>query len=171
MDGNVDLVISGINRGPNLGWDVHYSGTVSAAIEASVMGKQSFAISVTSFDEKIYWETAAEFALKLASWVEQNPLPDYTVLNVNVPNVPPCEVRGTTVASLGRRQYVDVVDRRLDPLGREYYWLGGSISDENGHDKPDSDVAVIADNRISVTPLQLDMTAHDLLPSLSSLVL
>ena len=169
MGDDVDLVISGINHGPNMGWDVHYSGTISAAFEASVIGKQAFGISVASFDEETHWESAAEFALKLADQLVANPLPPYTVLNVNVPNVARADVRGITITALGRRQYVDFEDKRADPLGRTYYWLGGSLSDERGHDEPGTDVSAVNDNMISVTPLQLDMTAYHLLPRLRAL--
>jgi len=169
MGDDVDLVISGINHGPNMGWDVHYSGTISAAIEASIIGKQAFGISVASFDEEIHWDTAAQFALKLADYVISNPLPPYMVFNVNVPNVPRTDIQGVSIATLGRRQYVDCVDKRTDPHGRVYYWLGGSLSDERGHDEPGTDVSAVDDNMIAVTPLQLDMTAHTLMPGLRAL--
>jgi 5'-nucleotidase len=168
MGDKVDLVISGINHGPNMGWDVHYSGTISAAIEASIIGVQAFGISVASFDDDIHWDTAAQFAVRLAEYIVANPLPQYTVFNVNVPNVPKEEIRGVSIASLGRRQYVDCIEKRTDPRGQVYYWLGGSLSDERGHDEPGTDVSAVGDNMIAVTPLQLDMTAHDLLPGLRS---
>ena len=117
MGGACDLVVSGINHGPNLGWDVHYSGTVSAAIEARVIGTPSFAISVASWDPEIHWDTAARFAARLAQWLPSHPLPPFTILNVNVPNVPASEVAGVAVATQGRRQYVDRIERRVDPLG------------------------------------------------------
>jgi 5'-nucleotidase len=166
MGGDVDLVVSGINRGPNLGWDVHYSGTVSAAIEASVMGAPAIAISVTSWDAEIDWSTAANFALDLSRILLANPLPPNTILNVNVPDIPASEVRGVAVTTQGRRQYVDRIEKRHDPLGRPYFWLGGSLADEAANAEPGTDVRAIADNMISVTPIHLDMTAYGLLPAL-----
>ncbi len=117
MGEDVDMVVSGINKGPNLGWDVHYSGTVSAAIEASVIGKPSFAISVASYDDPFYWEGAAQFAARFAVWLAAHPLPPYCIVNVNVPNLPLTEIKGVRVTTQGRRQYVDRVEKRLDPMG------------------------------------------------------
>ena len=166
MGGECDLVVSGINHGPNLGWDVHYSGTVSAAIEARVIGAPSFAISVASWESEIHWDTAARFAARLAQWLPSHPLPPFTILNVNVPNVPATEVRGVTVATQGRRQYVDRIERRVDPLGRPYFWLGGSLAEEAAGAEPGSDVRAVADGMISLTPIHLDMTAYSALPQL-----
>ena len=166
MGGEVDLVVSGINHGPNLGWDVHYSGTVSAAIEATVMGKPSLAVSVADWSSEIHWDTAARFAVTLAQTVRANPLPPYTILNVNVPNVAPHDVKGVLVTTQGRRQYVDRIEKRADPLGRPYYWLGGSLAQEAAGAEPGTDVRAVADGYISVTPVHLDLTAYALLPTL-----
>lgn len=171
MQGDVDMVISGINHGPNLGWDVHYSGTVAAAIEAVIMGFPAMAISVASWDQTIHWETAAVAAGKLAVWLAATPLPPFTILNVNVPNLPEAEIKGVVVAPQGRRQYVDRIEKRADPLGRPYYWLGGSLAEEAAQSAPGSDVRSVADGFISITPIQLDMTAYDVLPKLGSFAL
>jgi 5'-nucleotidase len=160
MEGRCDLVVSGINHGPNLGWDVHYSGTVSAAIEASVIGVPSIAISVASWDAEILWETAAEFAAKVAAWLPAHPLSPFTILNVNVPNLLASQIKGVAVTTQGRRQYVDRVERRADPLGRPYYWLGGSLAEEAAGAETGSDVRAVADGKISLTPIHFDMTAH-----------
>lgn len=162
MNEDVDLVVSGINRGPNLGWDVHYSGTVSAAIEASVIGKPSFAISVASYDPPFHWQGAALFAARFAQWLADHPLPPYSIVNVNVPNLPAEEIRGVQVTTQGRRQYVDRIEKRHDPQGRAYYWLGGSLAQEAAGAEPGSDVRAVADGCISLTPIHLDMTAYDL---------
>lgn len=167
MGGRADIVISGINHGPNLGWDVHYSGTVSAAVEATIMGTTSFAISVASFDREIHWDTAADFAPRLAAWLTKNPLPATTILNVNVPNLPASEIRGVAVTTQGSRQYVDRVEKRVDPLGRPYYWLGGSLVEEAAGAETGTDVRAVADGFISITPIQLDMTASKLIPDLA----
>ncbi len=166
LEGRCDLVVSGINHGPNLGWDVHYSGTVSAAIEARVIGVPSIAVSVASWDEDICWDTAARFVAELARWLPSHPLPPFTILNVNVPNVAPSEVKGVAVTTQGRRQYIDRIERRADPLGRPYYWLGGSLAEEAAHAEPGCDVRAVADGKISLTPIHLDMTAHAALPLL-----
>lgn len=166
MGGDVDLVVSGINHGPNLGWDVHYSGTVSAAIEATVMGKPSLAISVADWAPEIHWDTAAQFVVKLARILQSHPLPPNTILNANVPNVAPSDVRGVLVTTQGRRQYMDRIEKRSDPLGRPYYWLGGSLAEEAAGSELGTDVRAVADGYISITPIHLDMTAYALLPTL-----
>ena len=166
MGGDVDLVVSGINHGPNLGWDVHYSGTVSAAIEAAMVGKPSLAVSVASWDTGIHWEPVAKFAAQVARRLRTRPLPPHTILNINAPNLPQSELRGVAVTTQGRRQYVDRLEKRLDPTGRPYYWLGGSLAEEAAGAEAGSDVRVVADGRISITPIHLDLTAYSLLPSL-----
>ena len=164
--GQVDLVVSGINHGPNLGWDVHYSGTVSAAIEATIVGTPSFAISVAAFATDWHWDAAAAFAARLAQRIAAHPLPPNTLLNVNVPNLPESGITGVAVTTQGRRQYVDRVEKRLDPQGRPYYWLGGSLAEEARGAEAGTDVRAVADGKVSVTPLHLDMTAYSLLPTL-----
>lgn len=159
MGGEVDLVISGINHGPNLGWDVHYSGTVSAAFEAIMIGFPAIAVSVASWESDIAWAAAAGYVAKLARWLLANPPASQTLLNVNAPNLPADQVRGVKLTRLGSRQYVDRVVKRTDPVGRAYFWLGGSLLDHEA--LPGSDVRAVSDGYISVTPLQLDLTATD----------
>ena len=166
MGGDVDLVVSGINHGPNLGWDVHYSGTVSAAIEAAIIGKPSLAVSVATWDKEVHWEPVAKFAAQVARWLAAHPLPPYTILNVNAPNLPQSEIAGVAVTTQGRRQYVDRIEKRLDPTGRPYYWLGGSLAEEAEGAEAGSDVRAVADGKISITPIHLDLTAYALMPSL-----
>lgn len=166
MGGDVDLVVSGINHGPNLGWDVHYSGTVSAAIEAAMMGHPSVAVSVASWDKDIHWEPVAHFAAEVAKRLQTQPLPPHTILNINAPNLPQSALQGVAVTTQGRRQYVDRLEKRLDPVGRPYYWLGGSLAEEAAGAEAGSDVRAVADGKISLTPIHLDLTAYSLLPSL-----
>ncbi len=159
------LVISGINHGPNLGWDLTYSGTVSAAMEAAILGLQSFAISlawrlepVDSASEEtppIDFTHAASFAAFLAQRLAVDPLSRHTLLNVNVPSGEPAEV---SVTSQGVRRYPGRVEKRMDPSGRAYYWLGGDKPED--HLEPGSDVTAISEGRISVTPIHLDLTDH-----------
>ncbi len=170
MGGGCDLVVSGINHGPNLGWDVHYSGTVSAAFEAAIIGHPALAVSVASWDPDIHWASAAGCAARLARWLTTSPLPPFTVLNINAPNLPQSEIKGVQVTTQGRRQYVDRVEKRADPLGRPYYWLGGSLAEEAAGAEAGSDVRAVADGYVSITPIHLDLTAHALMPSLAGAV-
>jgi 5'-nucleotidase len=155
------LVASGINRGPNLANDVHYSGTVAAAMEGCVGGLPSFAISLTRSRDYAH---AARFAARLAHQIGAHGLPTGTLLNVNVPAGEP---KGAQITRIGKRSYLASVVEKLDPRGRAYYWIGG---DEQAHeDVPGSDCNAVFDRRlISVTPLHLDLTAHALVEELGS---
>lgn len=167
MDEKVDFVFAGINHGPNLGWDVHYSGTVSAAFEAVMVGYRAAAFSVASFDQEIHWDTAGCYAARIARFLCENPTGPHTLVNINIPNLPCHDIRGIALASQGPRQYVDRIEKRLDPAGRPYYWLGGTLA---ARDAPaGTDVRAIADGYVSVTPLQLDLTEPSLLRDLESL--
>ena len=160
-EGNVDLVVSGINHGPNLGWDLTYSGTVSAAMEGIVLGVQSFAISVAKYEEVSY-EYAAQFAAHLAQILFKNNLDSSVLLNVNVPGVEPDEIQGIEITRQGKRHYAGRLQKRIDPAGRAYYWLGGDLPQDDMVEG--TDVKAIADNKVSVTPIHLDLTADNLLP-------
>lgn len=158
-----DLIVSGINKGGNLGEDVHYSGTVSAAVEGGIMGIPAIAISLMTRDDGHY-ETAGAFAVRLARLVLKNGLPPGVILNVNVPNLPARQIKGYQFTKQGKRNYGDIIAERIDPRGRKYYWIGG---DEFGfEDIPDSDCNVVLTNVISITPLRVNLTDH---PSLESL--
>lgn len=149
------LIIAGINKGPNLGDDITYSGTVSVAMEGTLLGVPSIALSVTA-KKDFNFKPAAEFARRLARFVLKNGLPKDTLLNVNVPNTE--NVSGYRITKQGKRVYGDAVVEKEDPRGRKYYWIGG---DDLGfvHSK-DSDFQAISDGYISVTPLHLDLTNH-----------
>lgn len=167
MERRCDLVVSGINAGPNLGWDLTYSGTVAAAIEGAVLGLPSFAISVagdSGLPSDFDYTPAAAFGARLATQLVRKPLQKHMLLNVNVPAVPAQEIQGVSITHQGRREYVDRIIARTDPTGRPYYWQAGSIRE----DTPDvgSDVHSILENRISVTPVHLDLTAYGLLEML-----
>jgi 5'-nucleotidase len=167
MEGRCDLVVSGINAGPNLGWDLTYSGTVAAAIEGAVLNIPSFAISVALEHGpagEIDFGPAAAFAVRLAQQLAADPLPPNTFLNVNVPPVAENALRGVAVTHQGRREYVDRIIARTDPAGRPYYWQAGSIREDTPD--PGSDVHAVLQNQISVTPVQLDLTAYTLLDRL-----
>ena len=167
MQGQCDLVVSGINAGANLGWDLTYSGTVAAALEGAVLGLPAIAISLvferTEGMEPDY-QSAAGFVAKLARQIQADPLPPNMLLNVNVPLVPPGQSQEVVITHQGRREYVDRILMRDDPAGRPYYWLSGSIREDVPD--PGSDVHAVLQNQISVTPVQLDMTAYPLIERL-----
>ncbi len=160
-----DVVVSGINMGANLGMDLIYSGTVSAAVEAALFGIKSIAISVAAFKD-LHWETAARFAASLVRTVAQRGLPPDTFLNVNVPNRPPEEIRGVQVTRQSSRRYLSRLEKRADPRGRDYYWLSGAPDGEES--APGTDTRAVAEGWISVTPLRLDMTDGELGPMIRS---
>jgi 5'-nucleotidase len=166
MEGRVDLVFSGINDGPNLGWDLTYSGTVSAAMEGAILGAPAVAVSIAGERGPYDYAPAAAFARRLAEAIRAHGLERWTLLNVNVPAVAEEALQGVSITHQGRRQYVDRIDRRIDPWGRAYYWLCGSLEEDTPD--PGSDVHAILENRISVTPVHLDLTAAHLLPRLRS---
>ena len=160
----VDLVVAGINYGPNLGWDLTYSGTVSAAMEGAIMGVQSFAISVASYDPEIDYSVAANLAVKLAGILQENKLPESSLLNVNVPAVPVSQMNGVAVTRQGKRRYSGSIEKRRDPTGKDYYWLGGDLAIDDLVEN--TDVKAIADDYVSVTPIHLDLTDHDAVQAL-----
>ena len=147
------LVISGLNRGYNLGSDVFYSGTVAAAVEGALRGIPAVALSLAAPERNP--DPALHFANSLVTAVLEHPLPDGTLLNVNVPPGAPNSYCWTR---LGNRVYRDLVDERHDPRGRPYYWIGGGV--EAAHNPPGTDCHAVAVSQVSVTPLHLDLTAH-----------
>lgn len=150
-----DLLVSGINRGANLGEDVHYSGTVSAAVEGAIMGIPAVAVSVAGNDH-LRFDVAAKFSVKLVKNIIREGLPKGVILNVNVPNLPSEKIRGVEATCQGRHIYGGIIVEKIDPRGRPYYWVGTNApefeeikgSDCNAHRR----------NKISVTPLRVDMT-------------
>ena len=161
-----DVVLSGINHGPNLGNDVHYSGTVAAAMEAALLGVHALAISLAAPPPHDFAE-AARFAAALARRVVASPpAGGPLLLNVNVPAGP---VRGFRLAPLGKRTYGNAVVEKTDPRGRHYYWIGGEGGAVN-EDIPGSDCNVVMlDGLASVTPLRLDSTHDGILGALTAL--
>ncbi len=159
-----DLVISGINPGPNLGDDVSYSGTVSAAIEATMMGIPSIAVSLAATSDPLYYETAATFTAKLATIILEKGLPRDTLLNVNVPNTTFDKIEGVAFTRRGRRLYEDAIKETYDPWGRKHYWIGGGTPSFDAGE--DTDSAAISVNKISITPMHLDPTNYEALRSL-----
>ena len=164
LDSPPELVISGINQGANLGTDVLYSGTVSAAMEGVIERIPSIAISLTSFTSKDF-QGAVAFAQSLVAQLENEPLPELMLLNVNVPPVKLEEIAGVVLTRQGVRRYIDVFEKRVDPRGKTYYWLAGELLEEvepeQGLHLPQdipTDVEAIRQNYITVTPLQYNLT-------------
>jgi 5'-nucleotidase len=153
-----DMVVSGINYGPNLGTDVLYSGTVSAAMEAALLGIPSIAVSLCAFEPR-NWETASYAARKTIEMLQKNPLGPGVVLNVNVPDLPLSEIKGTKLTRLSRQQYGTAYDERTDPYGRRYYW---TPADKLTKCEPgeDTDESWIRQGYISLTPLTVDIADY-----------
>ena len=166
-----DLVISGVNDSFNLGCDVLYSGTVAAAMESLVMGVPSMAISsgpVEGYEisDADAWQNAADCARRLAAGLLERPLPPQTLFNVNVPRRPAAQTRGLRLTYLGRRIYGDVLVTRDDPWGKPYHWIGGEIP--TGIAEEGSDFGAIEGGFVSISPLGIDLTRHELLDELAA---
>lgn len=161
LDERPDICLSGVNHGPNMGEDVLYSGTVAAAMEATVMGIPSIALSYTGdrFEEMEAWYGVVRGILE--GILDRDGFPEDTLFNVNLPGVSPSEVRGIKITSLGRRRYADSILRAKDPMGKEYFWIGGGSVSWRGPE--DSDFQAVEDGYVSVTPLHLDLTNYKLL--------
>jgi 5'-nucleotidase len=162
-----DLVISGINRGSNLGTDVLYSGTVSAAIEATILGIPGIAVSLTTY-EKPDFRFAANFMPRLLRTLGGKNLPEKTLLNINVPGIVRQEIAGVAITRLGIRQYRNAFEKRVDPRGKTYFWMAGE-PDDSADQESDSDVYAISKGYISITPVHFDLTNHMLIEELQKL--
>ncbi|MEL7037045.1 MAG: 5'/3'-nucleotidase SurE [Cyanobacteria bacterium J06592_8] len=163
LDTMPDLVLSGVNHGPNLGTDVLYSGTVSAAMEGTLEGITSVALSLGSYSAREF-EGAVHFAERLVKQIQDQPLPQPLLLNVNIPAIPESEIVGVAITRQGIRRYIDTFEKRVDPRGKTYYWLAGEVLEdiEEPQDLLNSnvptDVQALRDKYITVTPLQYNLT-------------
>lgn len=156
-----DVVLSGVNHGSNMGEDVLYSGTVAGAMEATVIGIPAVALSYCGeFPEELEGFEALVTEV-LEGILGRDDFPEDTLLNVNLPAIPPSEVKGIRITSLGRRRYADSITRADDPSGREYFWIGGGVAEWRG--TRDSDFQAVEDGYVSVTPLHLDLTNYGLI--------
>lgn len=154
-----DIVISGINSGANMGDDITYSGTVAAAMEATLMGVPAFAISLAHEGSKpADYRPAAQFAVKLAQALSHNRLPADTFLNVNVPQIDAESFSGVRLTRQGKRVYGDLVIENIDPRGRKYYWIGAG--DLHFKDVEGTDFHAVHRHATSITPLHLDLTNY-----------
>lgn len=155
-----DLIASGINMGANLGDDVTYSGTVSAAMEGTILGVPSFAISLVG-RSPFFYDTAVPFAVQIAQYILDKSLPYDTLLNVNVPNINREQVKGIRFTKQGKRVYDNAIQEIFSPWGDKHYWIGGGNPYwEHGEDM---DIQAVIDNYVSVTPIHLDLTNYEAL--------
>ncbi|UCD34654.1 MAG: 5'/3'-nucleotidase SurE [Nitrospiraceae bacterium] len=161
-----DIIVSGVNSGANLGDDITYSGTVAAAIEGTLLGIPSIAVSLVRENNSngnrsstSGFLTAARYARDIAARVLEKGLPGNTLLNVNVPHVR--RIKGIRITKQGRRVYDNLVQERHDPRGREYYWIGGTVPVWESPE--DSDFAAVREGYVSVTPVHLDLTNYQAL--------
>ncbi len=152
-----DLVCSGINNGPNTAVNVIYSGTVSAATEAAILGVDSVAFSLGDWNQTDF-SSAAEWSRRIAEQVVKRGLPPGILLNVNIPQLPVGEIKGVEVTRQARSQWKETFDARTDPYEQPYYWLGGEFV--NLDDGTDTDLHAMKEGYVSLTPIQFDLTAH-----------
>ncbi len=163
----IDIVVTGINNGLNLGTDVFYSGTVSSAFQAATFNIPGIAVSIDNNREVIHYETAACFANKIIEKIDKHPLDRSIILNINVPNLAVDEVRGVEITRLGKRHYNDHLIEREDPKKNKYYWIESTLT----HDvlEEGTDVKALYEKKVSITPLRLDITAYDYIDKLKGL--
>jgi len=162
-DEKLDLLVSGINKGENLGDDITYSGTVSAAMEGNLLGVPSIAISLIGRDT-FNFDTASYFSRLISTYVIDHKIPDDTILNVNIPNLSRDEIKGIMVTRQGKRVYGEPIVEKVDPRGKKYYWIGGF---ELGYVNIDhSDIVAVNEGYVSVTPISLDLTNYSYLEKL-----
>jgi len=168
MEGRCDLILSGINSGPNLGFDVTYSGTAAAAMEGAIHGVPSIAVSMAALvtGAPVHFETGLAWLKENLTFLIEAPTKPLTFLNVNIPNFSdPVQLRGTRYVPMGKRVYENRVEFREDPWGRPYYWQGGVAV--LSADQPGTDVQAVNEGFVSVTPISLDWTDYEHLAALS----
>lgn len=163
-----DLILSGINNGPNLGFDITYSGTVAGAMEGTINGIKSIAFSMANFVDgaPLHFETGEQWISENIDRLVKTELPPLTLLNVNIPALAIPEIQGEKVTVMGQRVYEDRVEARQDPWGRTYYWQGGVVVMRP--DTPGTDVHAASQGFVSITPVSLDWTNHSMLEGLTS---
>lgn len=157
LDELPDMIISGINDGANMGDDTIYSGTVAAATEGFLLGIPSFAVSMSRHGVQ-HFETAARFMVGLVQRYEKDRFPPPVLLNINVPDVPYESLQGTEVTRLGKRHKAEPVIKSTTPRGQTVYWIGPAGSAQDSGEG--TDFNAISNNRISITPLQIDLTQY-----------
>ncbi len=164
-DDRPDIIVSGINQGSNLGTDVLYSGTVSAAIEGALHGLPAVAMSLDSW-QQFDFMPAAKVARKIVEKMVTKCLPPNTLLNVNVPALQAEQLQGIAITKLGVRSYENTFERRQDPRGRTYYWMSGKVSESEND--PDTDIVAVKKGQVSITPIHFDLTNYGIIKSLET---
>lgn len=157
LEVDIDVVVSGINHGPNLGSDVLYSGTVSAALEGAINGLPSMAVSlVNGFEKMADFSHGAEFIYNFLPRAMESGIPSRSILNINIPAVSLHRMAGIKITELGTRMYTDTYEKRVDPRGGVYYWLAGEVIDSG--EAETSDVEAIRNNLVSISPVHYNLT-------------
>lgn len=156
-DEKPDIVISGPNHGPNLGRDILYSGTVSAALEGAIYGFPSIAISVAGNTQlSCHFQYAAQFIRRFLQNLPASAIPEKSILNINIPSIPSEDITGLEVTKLGTRMYTDTYEKRSDPRGKVYYWLAGELITQDK--EQGSDIEALRNNKVSITPVTFEIT-------------
>ncbi|MCX7770236.1 MAG: 5'/3'-nucleotidase SurE [Proteobacteria bacterium] len=162
--GKIKMVVSGINKGPNMAEDITYSGTVSAAMEGLLLGIPSIAVSCASKSDFLF-ESSARVASSIVDIVLRRGLPQDTLLNINVPNKPFNELKGIKITRMGKKKYSDTIIEKLDPRGKKYYWLAG---EEIGYEPlENTDLEAVYNGYVSITPIHLDLTNYSVIDILN----
>lgn len=168
-DEQPDVVISGINHGPNLGADILYSGTVSCAMEGAMLGVPSIAVSLASMSADYEdFKFSAKFVSALLNKLKDFKFPPKSILNVNIPKLDAEDIAGVAITELGRKMFTDAYEKRVDPRGKVYYWLAGELINEP-EDAP-TDIAQVRNNKISITPVTYEMTRTETLSDLNKIL-
>ena len=162
-----NIVISGINHGPNLGTDILYSGTVSCALEAAMLDYPSIAVSLASMTpDLVYFDSTAKFVARLLPRIKNMEFPAKTILNINAPALEEEDVAGVEITKLGTKMFTDNYDKRIDPRGKVYYWMAGELTSK--HEEDGTDIAAVRANRISITPVTFEMTHKEVMNNLEN---
>ncbi len=168
-DEQPDVVISGINHGPNLGADILYSGTVSCAMEGAMLGVPSIAVSLATMNADYEdFKFPARFVSSLLNKLQDFKFPPKSILNVNVPKLDADDIVGVAITELGRKMFTDDYEKRVDPRGKVYYWMAGELISEP--DDALTDIAAVRNNKISITPVTYEMTRTETIADLDKVL-
>ncbi len=160
-----DIVISGINHGPNLGQDILYSGTVSCALEAAMLNYPSIAVSLSSMTpDPTYFNSTAKFVCRFLPKLKNIVFPKNSILNINAPALEEEDVAGVEITKLGTKMFTNNYDKRIDPRGKVYYWMAGELTSK--HEEDGTDISAVRANRISITPITFEMTHKNVIADL-----
>ena len=160
-----EIVISGINHGPNLGTDILYSGTVSCAMEGAMLDYPSIAVSLASMtNDPLYFDVTADFVAKFLTRIDKISFPKKTILNINTPALEEEDIAGVEITKLGTKMFTDNYEKRIDPRGKVYYWMAGELTTK--HEEDGTDISAVRANRISITPITFEMTHKSIMADL-----